>query len=410
MNAMLNVVELFSGIGSQKFALSKSKLEANVINTADWFIPSIIAYDKLYSNGKISSKVDALNKEELINLIMPYGLSLNGKSELTEKTINRVDINILKHLYQGIIRSNNLGNIIKLDSGSFKDRVDLMTYSFPCQDLSNVGAFHGYIHGIDEGKNTRSGLLWEVKRLLEDINKNNKILPRYLLLENVTALNSSRHKDNFTKWRDYLEKLGYINKFYTLNAIDFGVPQNRNRIFMISVLVKDLNDSKVNKVNQILENKIELNRPVKLDLGKYLKTDYNDPIYYDEALESQPNLTASRKMIYQRNYPIYRNNEVQVRHTATITTKQDRHPNSGTLDFNTERGNFRYLTPREAFLLMGFKEEQFNKLISNNFRLENYSQRYFFSRDTYYRLFGNSIVVDVLIHVFNRIADIEKEL
>ena len=405
---MLNVVELFSGIGSQKFALAKSELQAKVINTSDWFIPAIIAYDKLFSNGQISPKISKLSKDDLINLILPYKLSLNGKDELSEQALKRIDINILKHLYQAISRTNNLGNIVGLDSDSFNEKVDLMTYSFPCQDLSNVGAFHGYKDGIDEDKKTRSGLLWEVKRILEDINQNNKTLPRYLLLENVTSLNSIRHKDNFKKWRDYLENLGYANNFYTLNAIDFGIPQNRNRIFMISVLVKGISKSKREKIHQLLEKDIKSNQTLKLNLKNYLRLDYSNPVYYHEALESQPNLTPSRKMIYRNNYPIYRNGNF-IRHTATITTKQDRHPNSGTLDFNTDRGNFRYLTPREAFMLMGFEEEQFNKLISNNFRLKNYSQRYFFSRDTYYRLFGNSIVVDVLVHVFNRIADIERE-
>lgn len=406
---MLNVVELFSGIGSQKVALKRSRLDARVINTADWFIPSIIAYDKLYSSGKITKEVDALSKDELIKFILPLGLSFNGKNKLNEKTIVRVDLNILKHLYQAIDRSNNLGNIINLSSNSFKEKVDLMTYSFPCQDLSNVGAFHGYIHGIDETKKTRSGLLWEVKRLLEDIANNGNALPRYLLLENVTALNSSRHRDNFKKWRTYLEDLGYLNKFYTLNAIDFGIPQNRNRIFMISVLVKNLPDQKISAIKDFLDLDIVSSSSKKLDLKKFLKTDYSNQIYYKEALEAQPRLTTSRKMIYERNYPILRNNVVNVRHTATITTKQDRHPNSGTLDFQTDKGSFRYLTPREAFMLMGFKEDQFDKLLNNNFRLKNYSQRSFFSKDTYYRLFGNSIVVDVLVQVFNRIADIERE-
>ena len=406
---MLNVVELFSGIGSQKLALSRSRIQAKVINTADWFIPSIIAYDKLHYNGQLSIKVDNLSKDELIKMILPYGLSLNGDNELSEKTIKKVDVNILKNLYQAILRSNNLGNIIKLTSESFKDKVDLMTYSFPCQDLSNVGAFHGYTDGIDEEKNTRSGLLWEVKRILEDFNNNNKNLPRYLLLENVTALNSMKHKENFKKWRDYLESLGYINEFYTLNAVDFGIPQNRNRIFMISVLVKDLPNSKIEKITRLLKENIRSKKNIELDLKKYLRLDYSNPTYYQEALSSQPNLTSSRRMIYEKNYPLFRGNEVCVKHTATITTKQDRHPNSGTIDFISDKGKFRYLTPREAFLLMGFSETHFDKLISNNFQLKNYSQRFFFSRDTYYRLFGNSIVVDVLVHVFNRIADLEGE-
>lgn len=241
---------------------------------------------------------------------------------------------------------------------------------------------------------------------MEELDQSNKTLPRFLLLENVPSLNSERHKDNFKKWRDFLEKLGYKNQFYLLNSIDFGIPQNRKRLFMISVNTEDCDEKCINQLELILAKSPTSKKHVK-KLENFIKTDYANQTYFEEALEAQPNKTISRDMIFQNNYPIFREGKFY-KHTATITTKQDRHPNSGTIEFHTKKNYFRYLTPRESFLLMGFKERQFEKLIKNNFKLEKYGNRDFFSRDLYYKLFGNSIVVDVLVEVFNKISELNE--
>ena len=402
----MKVVEFFSGIGSQREALYKSKLDGEVVMTSDWYIPSIIAYDKIHYSGKIDAKTQKMSRSKIIDEIRDLNLSYNGKNPIDEKQLSRLDTNILKHLRIGIKRTNNLGNINHIHSDDLPTNIGLLTYSFPCQDLSNVGAFHGYIHGIDEKKNTRSGLLWQIKRLLEELDQSKKILPRFLLLENVPSLNSERHKDNFKKWRDFLEKLGYKNQFYLLNSLDFGIPQNRKRLFMISVNTKDCDEKCLNQLESTLAKSPTSKKHTK-KLKNFIKTDYNNITYHKEALEAQPNKTTSRDMIFQSNYPIFRDGKFH-KHTATITTKQDRHPNSGTIEFHTKKNYFRYLTPRESFLLMGFKEKQFEKLIKNNFKLEKYGNRDFFSRDLYYKLFGNSIVVDVLVEIFNKIFELNE--
>ena len=96
---------------------------------------------------------------------------------------------------------------------------------------------------------------------------------------------------------------------------------------------------------------------------------------------------------------------------ATITTKQDRHPNSGVIDFSSGvegKSNFRYLTPRECFLLMGFDEEDFQILIDNNFYCGKKIK--LFNNSTLYKLAGNSIVVDVLEAIFSQMIEINKKI
>lgn len=104
----------------------------------------------------------------------------------------------------------------------------IMTYSFPCQDLSVAGKQKG----MTKGSGTRSGLLWEVERLLNEVEN----LPQVLLMENVPQVHSQANTPDFQKWIDFLENKGYSNYWQDLNAKDYGVAQNRDRCFMVSIL------------------------------------------------------------------------------------------------------------------------------------------------------------------------------
>ena len=119
--------------------------------------------------------------------------------------------------------TNNLGDICKIDPSDIPDH-DLFTYSFPCQDLSMAGKQAGL------GKGTRSGLLYECEKVIEAKK------PKYLLLENVKNLVGKKFKPQFDEWLEYLEGLGYANYWQVLNAKDYGVPQNRERVFVVSIL------------------------------------------------------------------------------------------------------------------------------------------------------------------------------
>ncbi len=119
----------------------------------------------------------------------------------------------------------NFGDIREIKS---LPDADLWTYSFPCQDISVAGKGAG----IKEG--TRSGLLFEVERLLITASENGN-LPKYLLLENVKNLVSKKFKADFDRWLAFLESLGYSNYWQILNAKDYGIPQNRERVFCVSI-------------------------------------------------------------------------------------------------------------------------------------------------------------------------------
>ena len=108
----------------------------------------------------------------------------------------------------------------------------LLTYSFPCTDLSVAGKQAG----MSKGSGTRSGLLWEVERILTEIRDSGGELPQILFMENVPQVHGKKNIYDFKKWLEFLESLGYKNYWQDLNAKNYGVAQNRNRCFMFSFL------------------------------------------------------------------------------------------------------------------------------------------------------------------------------
>lgn len=119
----------------------------------------------------------------------------------------------------------NYGDITKIDWNAVPD-FDLFTYSFPCTDISSAGEQKGF----EEDSGTRSSLLWECRRPIAAKR------PKFLLMENVKALVSGKYCPLFLKWESWLRSLGYVNYTEILNAKDYGVPQNRERVFMLSIL------------------------------------------------------------------------------------------------------------------------------------------------------------------------------
>lgn len=168
---MIKIIELFAGVGAQVAALKRLGIEYETVGISEIDRFAIQSYE-----------------------------AINGPT-------------------------HNYGDITKIPA---LDYADLWTYSFPCQDLSVAGKQAG----ISEG--TRSGLLLHVERLLETaVSSGNK--PKYLLLENVKALVSKKFKPDFDRWLAKLESLGYNNYWQVLNAKDYGVPQNRERVFVVSI-------------------------------------------------------------------------------------------------------------------------------------------------------------------------------
>lgn len=422
MSKHYKIVELFSGIGSQAKALKNLNVDIDVQATCEWDIHAFIAYDAIHNDTSILEEAKEKNKEDLFDALKSYTLSNNGKESMSLATLHAYSEEVLRRIYTAIKRTSNLVDISKVSGNDMPDKTDLLTYSFPCQDLSNVGAFHHYNKGIDKNSGSRSSLLWEVGRILTEMKLANKRLPRYLVMENVPTLLSERHRDNFFTWINELRELGYISGYYQLNAKDFGIPQNRPRLLMLSVYVGD-NDHKIKIVNNYFASTDE-----EKIVSDYRNSDFfhdltvrdllritNDKgsVLWNEAVECTPNDTPSRRKIWEENPVIYNQDGTYTEESfiRTITTKQDRNPNSGNIYFDSgleNRGKFRYLTPRECMLFMGFTDEDYEKLISANPEQRIHSK--LFPRDKIIRMAGNSIPVKLLEGFFFQLINLDKKL
>lgn len=147
-------------------------------------------------------------------------LGIDFTSDISE--IDRYAIQAYNQLHGA---THNWGDVCKIDETQLP-YYDLITYSSPCQDFSVAGLGKGG----DAGSGTRSSLLWQCERIIRAVK------PKYLLMENVKNLVGEKHKHNFIKWLKVLESLGYQNFWKVLNAKDYGVPQNRERVFVVSIL------------------------------------------------------------------------------------------------------------------------------------------------------------------------------
>ena len=207
-----------------------------------------------------------------------------------------------------------------------------------------------------------------------------------------------------------------------MNAFDFGLPQNRPRLLMISAFVGD-DDDKRQKVDAYLKSKTEKDVVEDYKKSRYyrrikikdlLKIDYTIDKYRLEAEECTPNDTVSRREIWHENPQLVLEGNVinpQYQVIRTITTKQDRNPNSGNLYFDSGipgRGTFRYLTPRECFLFMGFTNRDFDNVIKRNPEIHKNTK--LFPRDKLIRMAGNSIPVKLLEGIFLQIMQLDKVL
>ncbi len=413
---MLKVLEAFSGIGAQAKALERQNIEHRIINTVDWDINAIVAYDIIHNGKQDLSQYEKLNKQDLISKLSKYTLSPDGKTAYQNSDISHVNIAGLRSVLAAIERSHNLVSITDMTYQDIPEDLDLFTYSFPCQDLSIAGVWHGNMSGIDRDAHNRSGMLWEVERILKECVEHRHCIPKMLLMENVNNILAPRHMGNFQEWIDYLGKIGYYNKVYKLNAKRFGIPQNRTRVFMLSVYVGDdenkrtIIDNYFNTHNLESDEYVQMLPLNRLTIKDILRIDYSQSRYLEEANESQLNNTESRQKIIAENDHVYEEaTKEYIAEIKTITTKQDRNPNSGVIAYRTGivgKADYRYLTARECFIAMGFDEADFDRLIENNIMLGK--NRPMFSMGKLIKMAGNSIVVNVLEAIFIQVEEIRK--
>ncbi|ENY69033.1 Cytosine-5 DNA methyltransferase [Metamycoplasma auris 15026] len=398
----INVLEAFSGIGAQHKAISnlkkKQKIKVfNIVAIADWDARANIAYSTIHSN-LLSKQNQILNRRNLIDenkinkFLEKFDFSLNSKSI---SKITRKDLEFKKLLAASVLLDNNQVDINNLDPKIIRKlKIDLITYSFPCQGLSIANM--GRAKGINN-EQSKSNLVWQIYRILNEASYK----PKYLLMENVPNLLSNKFKAEYEHWKNKLSDLGYKTFTIILNSIDCGSIQHRRRVFAISTL-KELeipfnNDIEFkNYIDKITSNK-------KLSLDKKRKK-FNDIFKKfpcnEENLSCLINHTPSRIKMIESVKIINESKNFEI---PTLTTKQDRIPNVGIIKLKndyTNKTNYRFISPREAYRLMGFNDEDFNKLIP-------LIEKRILNKESLYRQAGNSISVEAIEVIFQVISEIE---
>ena len=364
----LKVIELFAGIGSQTQALKNIGIDHEVVAISEIDKYAVTSYEAIH--GKV----------------------------------------------------NNLGDITKIQQLPF---CDFLTYSFPCQDLSIAGK------GAGIKKGTRSGLLFEVERLLL-IAKQNDVLPSYLLLENVKNLVSKNHKYDFDNWLKFLESLGYSNFWQVLNAKDYRIPQNRERVFVVSTLKK-------------INYKFPKSKQLEIFLKDLLETTVDEKYYLSDKIINffrenskrqkekgngfrftPKDGTGTAKAITTRAGSRMDDNFIKISEATKKGYKEAYDGDSINLAYpksNTRRGRIgsqvaqtitcndsmatlvdlkiRKLTPLECWRLMGQKDASFykSKEALNNMYYKGKDK----SNSQLYKQAGNSIPVTVLEDIFEEL-------
>ena len=380
---MLKVIELFSGIGAQKEALKIAGIPHEVVATSEIDKYAIKTYRFLHG-----------------------------------WTTNLGDIKTIKELPQ----------------------VDLWTYSFPCTDIS----LSGRLKGFEKGSETGSSLLWEVQRLLE-VSKEKGTLPKVLLMENVKNLVSKRFINEFLVWVDYLKEQGYKSFYKVLNAKDYGVPQNRERTIMISILnydgdfifpspqelkvsLQDLLEKEVDEKYFLSDRFIKYacdlsNRNGFIRGTKFRPHDNKSKVAYTISTCPGGRATDNFVMIPAKNISeeekevilvpqatkagyaaaevgdgVYTNrckSKRGVVQKSIIPTLKCTVTDVGVVvNDKNDLINIRRLTPRECWRLMGWNDERIDRAFEAGC-----------SETQYYKMAGNSIVVNVLVEVFKSLKN-----
>ena len=231
----IKLITLFSGYDSQALSLRYLGVPFIHHKTCEWAVKSIQALKDLHFENDNTDYSKDLNKTQLQEYLFNKGISQNYNDPMTREQINRLKEDNLRTIYNNIQATHNLVNIQQvkgkdLEIEDTNKYCYIMTYSFPCQDISGAGKGKGF-----SDTSTRSGMLWEVERILTECQELGK-LPQVLLMENVPLIHSTENTPDFNKWQLRLEELGYKNYWQDLMATDYGIPQTRNRTFMVSIL------------------------------------------------------------------------------------------------------------------------------------------------------------------------------
>lgn len=425
INKPIRLIELFAGYGSQALALKYLGVNFTHWRICEWATKSIQAYNDLHIQDYKDYSKD-LTTDAVIDSLAAYGISINYNEPMTYEQIQRKGEKWQRQTFNNIIATNNLVDISKAKAKNLNiidtaNYTYLLTYSFPCQDLSIAGKRKG----MGKGDDTRSGMLWQVERLLDECAE----LPQVLLMENVPDVIGVNNIKEFQKWQHKLEELGYKNYIQILNSKDYKIPQHRERCFMVSILgnysfnfpasmpltyaVRKLLDHNVDPVFYIDDQKVKKILPFKKTDGINLqqvaqlegKYESIGRVYSIDGLAPTINTCG----VGQREPKIF---DTTICLNSKVNGKQpslnDRvysidgiMPACTTTPFFMgnvlQNGKVRKLTPQECWALMGVKKSAFKNVAINQ------------SKSSLYHLAGDSIVTTCLMAIFGELLEVDYE-
>ena len=305
---MIQILELFGGIGSPRIALRNLGIPVKAIDYVEIDEKAVRSYNAMFSD------------------------------ELNYKTQSVVGWNL---------------------------KPDILIHGSPCQDFSIAGQQKG----ADEGSETRSSLMWETIRIIQNMGE---WKPKYVIWENVKNVLSKHMKANFNRYISEMEKLGYVSRYSILDAREFGLPQARERVFTVSAL-----DGEKFNFNDLIRSPMR-------KLTEFLIKNDEVPAIYDVTQPSVYSVigkTGIKRATVIKDF------------AYTITTRQDRTPAQV---IECGNGRFRYLTELECWRLQGYKDQDFYRAKA----VQKRSGRYY---TALYNQAGNSIPVNIFESILRKI-------
>ena len=418
----IRLIELFAGYGSQALALKYLGVKFEHWKLCEWAVKSIQAYKDIhyFYDETYPPLLENKTKKEMVDYLFKKGISANYNEPMTWEQINRLSENQLRNILNNVYQTHNLVNIQQVKGKDLEiidtDKYEyIMTYSFPCQDLSLAGKGKGM-----SDTTTRSGLLWEVERILTEC-KELGTMPQVLLMENVPQVHSQDNMADFHKWQVRLEELGYKNYWQDLIATDYGIPQTRIRCYMVSILgnynytfpkskplklkLKDMLEKKVDEKYYFIN---EFKPPISkiIDKGNYIQWQKKGWLEHScrawkesEISETLTTRGGSKvllgKQLLQTIAKIQNEEIVSLDLYNRQVVKEGLSQTIDTGYHNSQRlydlKGVRKLTPKECFRLMGVKDQDYDKVCKNQ------------SDASLYHLAGDSIVVNVLMAIFKEL-------
>jgi DNA (cytosine-5)-methyltransferase 1 len=377
MNMPIDVFPIFTGIGSPEMALRNRNIPYNVVGISEVDKYALYAYDAIHCQDR---DIDVPNNDEILDMIDNRNIAYDfytGESNTPRRDYR------LEQLYKAHIRTGNFGDIRRINPSNLPD-FDLMTYGFPCKDISIAGDQGG----LSQNGNNQSSLLWECKEIIEEKR------PDYLLMENVKNLVSKNHHDDFQQWVNYLSSLGYNSYYKVLNGWDFGVPQNRERVIKVSKHRSHDNSDFEFPEPKSLDRSV---RDIMID-----ESDVQDRLFYDK--DRYDHITNSNYMDDvelngPKNLYVVGNVDEKTHFNTRVYLADGSSPSLNTMRGGNRQPNIliddyvRRLEPIECWRLMGYSDDDFYKA-KNDGGL---------SDSRLYERAGRGIVIPMLEDIFEKL-------